>query len=111
MAVDFTIKQNDQLPELIVTLTDANGDVVDVGEIVGVTFIMADKATGTNLVDAAATVVNGEAGIVKYVWQGSDTSIASTYNAEFHVEFLDGRVETFPNSTYILIKIFADLTE
>ena len=108
MAVDFTIKQHDQLPELVATLTDALSDVVNVTGAT-VRFIMTNKATTIKVLDVPATVVDAPAGIVKYTWQDGDTDVAATYNAEFEVKFSDGRVESFPNSKYIAIKVFADL--
>lgn len=109
MATDFTIKQHDQLPELVVTLTDALSDTVSLAGILGVRFIMTDKVTSVKLIDRAATIVDAPNGIVKYTWQSGDTDTASVYNGEFEVEFSDGRCETFPNAKYIGIKVFADL--
>lgn len=108
MATDFTIKQNDQLPELVATLMDATGTVVDLTGIVGVRFILSVKG-GANVLDKPASVVDAVAGIVKYTWEDPDTASAGNFNGEFEVEFGDGRCETFPNSKYIGIKVFADL--
>lgn len=109
MAVDFTIKQDDQLPEFEVVLKDDNDVVVNLTGIIGVRFIMIDKATGDVKVDSAATVVTPLAGLVKYTWALTDTDTAATYNAEFEVEFGDGRLETFPNWKNLQVKVFADL--
>lgn len=107
MAVEFTIKQHDQLPELVVTLTDAALSVIDVGGAT-VRFIMSVKG-GENVIDQPANIVDAPGGIVKYVWQEGDTALVGKYNGEFEVLFGDGRVETFPNSRYIQIQVFADL--
>lgn len=109
MAIDFTIKQHDQLPELVVTLSDSLGATVNLNGSLGVRFIFTNKVNGTKVIDAPATVVDAPNGIVKYTWQAGDTATASTYQGEFEVKFADGRVETFPNSKYIAIKVFADL--
>lgn len=108
MATDFTIKQNDTLPDLVVTLTDAVGSTVNITGYQGVRFIMAPKG-GDSVVDAAAIVVDAENGIVKYTWEDEDTETAGKYLGEFEVQFADGRLETFPNWTYINILIKADL--
>lgn len=108
MAIDFTIKQHDQLPELVCTLQDAEGTLVDLTGILGVRFIMSVKG-GANVLDVPASVVDTAMGVVKYTWQDGDTDEAATYNGEFEIEFGDGRCETFPNNTYIAIKVFADL--
>lgn len=107
MSVDFTIKQHDQLPELVVTLTDAAQSIVNIAGAT-VRFIMSIKG-GANIIDAPATIVNASTGQVKYTWVEGDTDNVGTYNGEFEVLFGDGRAETFPNTKYIVIKVFADL--
>lgn len=110
MAVDFTIKQDDTLPEIQAVLLDSSTPAQPV-QLVGcsVRFIMTNKATLAVQVDAEAEIVDASAGIVKYVWQPEDTSIAGTYNGEFEVEFSDSRLETFPNDKYIQIRVKQDL--
>ncbi len=107
MADDFVIKQHDQLPELVATLTDAVDAVVDVSGS-SVRFVLSVKG-GENVLDEPADIVDGPTGVVKYVWQSGDTATVGRYNGEFEVEFGDGRVETFPNNKYIVIRVFADL--
>ncbi len=107
MAADFTIKQHDQLPELVVTLTDSIDSVVDVTGAT-VRFIMNVKG-GDTVIDESAVIVDAVAGVVKYIWQDEDTATPGNYSGEFEVKFSDGREETFPNSTHIKIKIFPDL--
>lgn len=109
MAVEFTIKQDDQFPEIQATLQDADENPVNLSGINGVRFVMTNKATGEIKVDAAAAVVNASAGLVKYSWEQEDTDTAANYNGEFEVEFADGRLETFPNNRHIQIKVFIDL--
>lgn len=108
MATDFYIKKDDRLPEIQATLLDAENTIVN---LVGcsVKFIMTDKATGLKKVDANATIVNAAAGVVKYSWVSADTDIAGAFRAEFEVRFPDDRLQTFPNSKYLEIKITADL--
>lgn len=108
MAADFFIKQHDRLPEISSTLQDANATAVDVTGCT-VRFILTNKATGTLEFDKAATIVTAASGIVKYSWADGDTDNAGTYKAEWEVTFGDGRAETFPNSTYLIVKITADL--
>jgi hypothetical protein len=108
MAVDFYIKKDDQLPEIRATLLDADGNAVNLTGA-SVKFIMADKATGTVKVDAAGVVETPASGIVHYAWAEADTDTAGTFKAEWEVEYGDGRLETFPNSTFLEIKITEDL--
>lgn len=48
-------------------------------------------------------------GIVKYVWQSSDTAEPDTCRAEFEVTYADSTIETFPNNGYIEVVITNDL--
>lgn len=109
MAVDFTIKMDDQLPEIQAVLKDDNDSPVNLTGISGIRFIMTDKATGAIKVDAPATVVTAAAGLVKYSWEQEDTDTVGTYNAEWEVEFADGRLESFPNWKHLQVKVFIDL--
>lgn len=110
MAVDFTIKQDDTLPEIQATLLDSSTPAQPVGlGGCSVRFIMTNKATLQVQVDEPAEIVDAGLGVVKYVWQPNDTSVAGTFNGEFEVEFPDLRLETFPNDKYIQIKVKPDL--
>lgn len=108
---DFTIKQDDRLPEIVATLLDSQSPAVAVNltGVTGVRFIMTNKLTGVKKVDAAATIVDAVNGIVKYSWVSADTTETGTFNGEFEVQFADTRLETFPNSRYIQIKVVPDL--
>lgn len=109
MAADFTIKQNDQLPELTVTLSDAQSQTIDLTSATSVLFIMNVKGSSVNKVNSAAEIVDADGGIVKYVWLEGDTDTAGNFTGEFQVTYSDDRIETFPNAKYIQIKVFADL--
>lgn len=109
MAVDFTIKADDQLPEFQNVLKDDLNAIVNLTGVLGVRFIMKDKATNEVKIDAPAVIVTPLAGLVKYVWEVGDTDTIGTYNAEFEVQFGDGRLETFPNWKHLQVKVFGDL--
>lgn len=111
MATEFTIKQDDQLPEIISILKDSSTPpvIINLTGVLGVRFIMTNKATGTVKVDQPATIVDHVGGEVKYTWQTVDTDTPGSYNGEWEVEFSDGKLESFPNNRYIQIKVFADL--
>lgn len=108
MAVDFTIKRDDRLPEIQATLTDAEDTAVNLSGCT-VRFVMRDKATQETKIDAAATIVTAASGLVKYAWDGDDTDTAGNYQAEWEVQFGDGRLETFPNYKHLNIKVFEDI--
>ena len=104
----FYIKQNDTSPSMLATLQDANGDAVN---ITGASIRLHMRAIGSNqtTVDAAATIVTAESGIVRYDWIAADTDTIGSYQAEFEVTYADASVETFPNDGYIRVEIIDDI--
>lgn len=103
----FFIKRNDTSPAFQAALKDRDDAIVDLSGAT-VRFHM-ETLDGTNLIDAAATVVNATGGIAKYVWASGDTASAGTFKAEFEVTYADNSVETFPNWGYQKVKIDEDL--
>lgn len=104
----FYIKQGDTSPAFRVTLQDSAGVAVNVSGAT-ILFHMAPTDGGPAVVEAAAEVVDGLNGVVRYIWQAADTATAGTYRGEFEVTFVDGSVETFPNSEYLRVKIIPQL--
>lgn len=103
---DFTIKRGDLLPAIEATITYSDGTAVNLAGAT-VKFLMADAAS-TLKVDAGATIVDAAAGEVKYSWSGTDTDTIGTYRAEFEATF-SGSPMTAPNTTYLEVRIIADL--
>jgi hypothetical protein len=91
------LKQNDTSPTLDAILTDANGDPVDVTNAT-VRFHMMQIGATTLKIDAAASVIDGAAGHVRYALREGDTDTPGSYKAEYEVTFLDGSIETFKNT-------------
>ena len=104
----FYIKQNDTSPSMLATLQDANGVAVDLSDAT-VNFYMGN--INGNVVDSIATIVDAEAGQVRYDWVALDTSDSGMYQAEFEVVFIGGTKETFPNNDYISVVIKPDLQD
>jgi hypothetical protein len=104
----FNLKQNDTSPSIQTTLLDGNGFPVDISGNLGVTFHMRNSE-GTVIIDTAATVVTPGFGIVRYDWDAADTATSGTFQAEFEVTYSDGKVETFPNASYIEVIITDDI--
>jgi hypothetical protein len=103
----FTIKQSDTSPSLQATLQDGNSNPVNLN---GATVKLHMKPIGgSTLLNTAMTIVNAAAGIVKYNWQTSDTSIAGTYYIEFEVTYADLSVETFPNTGNMTLLIVPEI--
>ena len=105
----FFIKQNDTSPSLRAILKD--GDEIAIN-LTGATvrFHMRTVGGATATVDADASIVTAESGIVQYIWDAADTTTVGSYQAEFEVTFPGGAVETFPNNGYIRVEITDDIT-
>ena len=104
----FKIQQHDTSPQLVGTLKDASDNAID---LTGATvkFLMRRISSTTAKVDASATVIDEDAGRVKYVWQTGDTDTAGTFQGEFEVTYTSGEIETFPNDGYIGIEVLDDI--
>ena len=111
----FSIKQNDTRPIFLAALKDNFGlgseapiDLSDPG--VSVKFIMRKKGTQAEpKVVAAATIVNGEEGIVSYQWLAANTNEVGEFDAEFEITYADGGIETVPNIGYLSVTVVDDL--
>lgn len=111
MSVVVPMKQDDLLPVLTMTLQDANGDGVSLVAATAVKFLMKTR-TGTLKINASGVADPDQTtypGRVSYTWQGTDTDTAGDYLAEWEVTFSGGKKQTFPNDSYILVKITSDL--
>jgi len=104
----FYIKQNDTSPALEVTLQDSDGNPVNVFGA-SVEFHMRPQANDTVKVSSPGEVVDGPAGIVRYNWSTGDTDTPGDFWAEFQITYSDSTIETFPNTTYIEVKILEEI--
>lgn len=104
----FYIKKGDTSPSLRATLTDGSGSIVRVSGA-EVRFHMSSVDSLDVKVDAAATIIDGENGVVEYAWSAADTDTTGRFYAEFEVTYIDSTVETFPNDGYFLVSIRGDL--
>ena len=111
MATVVTMKRNDTGPPLVVTLLDATAAAVDLTDATGIRFLMRRKDDVALKVDGTCSVVGDPTdGQVQYEWQEGDTDTSDPrWLAELEVTFDDGVVETFPNDSYLIVKILDDL--
>lgn len=108
MAQEFFIKRNDFSPTIRVSLKDALGAYVNLNGA-SVSFKM-QPMTGGSVISGAAEIFDVSEATVEYIWQGDDTSSSGSYRAEFEVTYADGKVETFPNSSFIRVTITDDIS-
>jgi uncharacterized protein YfaS (alpha-2-macroglobulin family) len=103
----FSIKQNDTGPSLLATLKDANDVPVNITGA-DVRFHMK-SLEGVVKIDSDMTVVNSADGLVRYDWLVGDTDTFGTYYVEFEVTYVDGSVETFPNTGSLVVSVVKEL--
>ena len=103
----FTIKQNDTSPAIQATLKDGNGSPINLN---GADVVIHMKSVdGVLKVNEQVTIVDADTGVVKYEWVTGDTDTVGTYYVEFQVTYADSTIETFPNSSNIIIFIKPEL--
>lgn len=96
----ITLKQGDTGIGLKATLSNDDGHINLTNS--SVLFLMNEH-------EIQSVIVNEENGEVEVIFNKIHTSKAGIFNAEFEVQFSDGRVETYPNDGYLQIKIMRDL--
>jgi hypothetical protein len=111
---DFTIGQGDTASILTDTLEDQDGNPVDISGAT-VAFKMRKLDATTPTVNAAASNkqngdgTDGSKGKVSYTWGNVDTAVPGSYVGQWVVTYSSGKVQTFPNWTYISILITGKL--
>jgi hypothetical protein len=101
------LKRGDTSPSLLYALDPTS--VVLTGATVR--FNMKHRDTGVVKISRAAAVIVTETGTptVRYDWQPADVDTAAFYDAEFEVTYAGGAVETFPNDSFIIVRIGVDI--
>lgn len=107
--VDLTISQGATTPVLSETITDQNGNSVNLTSAT-VIFIMRQLSSSTPTVNAAATITNATAGQVTYSWSSADTATAGLYMGQFHCVLSGGSTYDFPNQGFLMIEVQENLT-
>jgi hypothetical protein len=106
----FTVKLGDDFPQVQTTLTSDDGMPIDLSDAISVEFQSIKVSTGSTAVSGAAVVDDDENGIIRYVWQGTDTDVPGTYWGSWVVQWPGGQ-QTFPSIGYDIIEIEgADVT-
>lgn len=107
MVDEFYIKRGDTRPSIGGYCRDSLGNPVSLSGA-SVKFNMYIKGSAPK-VNASATIADQNSGRVRYDWSAEDTDTAGTYYAEFQVTFSSGKIETYPNDSFIIIHITEDV--
>lgn len=108
MSADLTITQGDSTPVLTATITDQNGNPVNLTSAT-VTFVMRLGSATAPAVNAAATILSATAGTVQYSWATEDTATVGLYAAQFRCTLSGGATYTYPNQGFLDIEIQPNL--
>lgn len=112
MATSKTFKRNDTAPSIAITCT-SDGSAKDLTGAASAKFLMGTidgagvattKVEGTMSFDADRST-----GLTYYEWQTTDLDTAGTYKVEVEITWADGKVQTFPEDSYLEIVVMADV--
>jgi len=112
MATTIKTKQHDT--KIIFTDTPTINDVIQTfASFSGSTckFLMKDKAGVAASVSQSATISNDGSGNAVFTYQPTATDVQNTgtFQQEWEVTYPGAKILTFPNDTYNIVKILADL--
>lgn len=99
----FHIGKDATSPTYQTTLTDQNGDPIDLTGAT-VSFIMYRRA-GTEKVNRAATISDATNGVVQHTWQAADTDTAGVYRVKVKVVYSDSSIEYFPTPGFQKVRV------
>ena len=108
---NFSIKQNDLLPELDAILQAANGSPVNLTNAVSIVFHMREEDGETMKITDGIVVINDNpaTGQVSYAWVDTDTDTSGLFYCEFEVTWPGSKIQTFPSRGYVSVQILDDL--
>ena len=110
---DFTIKRNDTLPKLEVSIygTGCLGQTTnfDLTGATGVTFSMVDTTGNYKIAGKAGQILSSSGGTIQYSWVSEDTDQEGVYNGEFQINYSNGDRLSVPQQGFINIEIFRDI--
>lgn len=101
----FRMKRGDTLPRLRARLLNADDSPMQLGGVDGVVLRLRPVTGGALKVEAAAQVLDGDAGLVEYSWLAGDTDTAGAFDGEWGVTYPGAEVATVPGNGYFLLRI------
>lgn len=105
---DVELVTGDTAPTLFGTITKKNEDgsysVRDLSDVASIKFQMRKGDDKRYQVDAAAAIVTTSAGTVSYNWQVGDLSIPGTYQCQWELTLVDGKIQTSTPANTITVR-------
>jgi hypothetical protein len=108
---EFIIRQHDQTPPLVLSLTDYTGVPLDLDGWDDATFTLCTLDPRMVMIDRAVADIDVIDGTLTYIWQASDTDFIGEYEAEFDVLDAEGKRRTFPADGHIRVQVLDDLDD
>jgi hypothetical protein len=102
--VDFSIVQNDTAPAIEAQLVDSAGTPISLLNVTDVTFILSDT-NKLAVLRQTAEILSSQTAIVRYRWKTGDTDVAGRYLGQWVLTYDDDSVESFPNASYMSVRI------
>ena len=102
----FRFVQGDNEPALNATL-HAEGDSSEVLDLTGaleVRFQMRKPDDRRFTVDGVASVIDADAGQVRYLWGPNDLSVPGDYDVQWRVTYADARKQTTASTQRITVR-------
>lgn len=102
------LKAGDLFPDIEATVTDENGNVVDVSGATITCSVRHSRKPTTKILDGGVgLVVDGPNGQIAYRWSSGETEVTpATYEAEFLVTPVVGDPFRVPTVGYIPVNIY-----
>lgn len=111
---DFTIKRNDTLPSLRLSIFDRGSlgrvEPFNLTGATGVTFTMIDSEGNYKVAKKDAVISCSSGGTIQYNWAAEDTDESGIFKGEFQLNYSDGGRLTIPQQGFITIEVFKDIT-
>lgn len=102
--IELSIREGATYPPVTATVKDQYGDTYILTDVDTATFTMYN-GEGTKIDSANASIVDANAGTVKYEWSTGDTDTSGTYSAYFEITFNDGSVMIAPSTNVLKIEV------
>ena len=102
---DFAIKEADTYSTWTHTLTDRDGNPIDVSSATGVSLTVRAPDGSVAVDGVAATIEDGANGVVSYTFADADLTTAGGHDAEWEIEHSTGVFQYVPFDDYLTVYV------